>query len=524
MKIQSVVELTKVNWEKFKNKVSFRDMNTQITYGDLDNYSNIISQNLLQMGLKKQQPVVIIMERSVYYVASIYGILKCGAFFVPINADDDSGRFYTILNDIDAEYVITNEKYYHKVKLFQDKFNKHNLNIILAYGNPCSNHGENTVLINYQSIIDGYNNDLNTMNDSNDIAYVLYTSGSTGKPKGVSTTHGSLINYILESANLFDFNENTKIVSFKPFHFGGAMCDIFCSPYVGGTVYIENHYILPRKIIKAIKEFEATHVSIAPSLIHPLAQSTAFLGHEFQHIKTFSFGADVVQSRDIMELKQELPHVRFFNRYGSTETTVAVAAYEVKYVCEDEPIPIGRPLNNNNFYLVTENNELAKCGEIGELCVGGVQVMKGYWRDEKLTNEVLRTDIVPGELLYKTGDLAYQNNEGNYIFYGRKDFTINKQGYRINLVEIENALLEIKDVSQCVCIAFCKNNLMSIVAFIIISESISMTDISRDIAKYLPHYMMPDKIIPVNDLPYTSSGKPNRPLLIQKYIQNDELK
>ncbi len=223
-----------------------------------------------------------------------------------------------------------------------------------------------------------------------EVAYIIYTSGSTQMPKGVAIRHESLLNYIRETVKMYGFNERTRILSVKPFSYDASLTDIFCPLYSGGRVYLmDETLIFPQVIEDKIQRYGITHMSCTLPVFKLLAQKGTFRPSVYATMKTMSVGGDIVMPEIFHKIKDELPRVRLFNRYGPTETTVACCTYEVtKGTDQNKPIPIGKPHKNVCFRAINEQGEKISVSETGELFIGGVQVMAGYWRAPELTAKV----------------------------------------------------------------------------------------------------------------------------------------
>ena len=218
-----------------------------------------------------------------------------------------------------------------------------------------------------------------------------------------------------------------------------------------------------------------------------------------------ALGGEACSAADVEALWAAAPGVRVFNRYGPTETTIAVTHVELTPgMVADGVVSMGRPHPGVDFHLVDESGRLVdEAGQVGELHIGGAQLMTGYWGAPGLTAEVLRTDVVEGRTLYRTGDLVYRTPEGEYVYVDRADRVIKRMGVRISLVELAEALRGLEGVTAATCVAYDDQGQLAIVAFVVGEGLGSALDIRRAAADRLPDSMLPDRIEQVDSLPLT---------------------
>jgi acyl-coenzyme A synthetase/AMP-(fatty) acid ligase len=229
-----------------------------------------------------------------------------------------------------------------------------------------------------------------------------------------------------------------------------------------------------------------------------------------------ALGGEECVAEDVAKLWELLPSLRVFNRYGPTETTIAVTTYEVTRAdVASGKVPIGSPHPGVSFWLVGDNEALIdNPDETGELYIGGEQLMRGYWGDDDLSRTVLRRDVVPGELVYKTGDRVYRDTSGLYVYVGRSDDVVKRNGVRISLSEVALALRRVEGVAGAVCLAITDSDRLVMAAFV--AAAVGVTEAAvRDGAKdFLPPSMVPDELVLVSSLPMTPSGKVDRQRLL----------
>jgi acyl-CoA synthetase (AMP-forming)/AMP-acid ligase II len=226
-------------------------------------------------------------------------------------------------------------------------------------------------------------------------------------------------------------------------------------------------------------------------------------------LDVIGLGGEVCSIADIRTLWSFAPKIRVFNRYGPTETTIVVTDQLVTpELIADGTMPIGRPHPFVTFNLVDEDGDLIEGSDrVGELYIGGVQVMDGYWGAPELTEKVLRSDIVPEETLYRTGDLVYRDANGNYVYVDRADRVINRGGLRISLIELGEAMRRLSAVSAAACVSFDDSGDLGIVAFVVTDGTLSTLDLRKSAEELLPDSMLPNRIEIVEALPLNKSNK-----------------
>jgi amino acid adenylation domain-containing protein len=522
--ISTVDDILKINSLRFPDKTAYQYHNETITYRQLERLSSDLSNFLRGLGVEGNTPVVIFMEKSLEFIISIFGVLKNGSFYVPLNTEEAVNRLSEILDNLGAAVVITKTE--HIKKIGQCAVNNiNNLKIVLI--NDIYNKAREIPypVHTWKPDIDKYPESISKKShDHESVAYIIYTSGSTGKPKGVIISHQSLLNFIEVTVGMYDFNEQTRIISLKPFYFDASLTDIFCPLYAGGTIIIAGKMdLMPRVLKKIIIAESISHLSLTPVIVKLLADNAVFNPGQFSALKTISFGGESIAAKYIIELQRNLPRVRFINRYGPTETTVAVSAYEIMHnLKRDDIIPIGKPFKNTEFYAVKPDGGFIGTGDIGELYIGGVQVMKGYWNDPALSEKVLINNLISNKVLYKTGDLVTLDRDGNYVFYGRVDDVIKKDGYRINLLEIESAIKKNPDIKDAICLFLPDDDSPQIILVVCVTKNISKTELRKKLLQQIPAYMIPDVIIFMPEIPYTPTGKPDRKRVKNWYRQNKD--
>jgi amino acid adenylation domain-containing protein len=343
------------------------------------------------------------------------------------------------------------------------------------------------------------------------VAYAIYTSGTTGTPKGVLIGNAAFAAAVSATVDALGLDGDTRTLCVSPFHFDGSFGTLFPTLAAGGSVVIRprDALLFPRTFFTAVANESITYTGFSPSYLGLLLGSPQLATLDGSSLQIIALGGEASSAADIEALWSVAPGVRVFNRYGPTETTIAVTHLEVTpEVLADGTVPIGVPHPGVTFHLVDESGgAIEGAGQVGELLIGGDQLMEGYWGAPELTRAVLRTDVVPGRTVYRTGDLAYRDEEGRYVYVGRADRVVKRSGVRISLAELGDALRILPGVSSAACTVFDDDGKLGIAAFVVGDANLSALDLRNGARDRLPDAMMPDRIELVPSLPLTASGK-----------------
>lgn len=455
-----------------------------LTYRELNEQANKIAHSLIEQGVKTGDFVAFALPRRSYLIAAMFGILKAGAAYLPIDPDYPQDRIAYMLEDSRAAYFITEENIQSLVK------NKNSSNPSL----PVS---------------------------SGSLCYCIYTSGSTGRPKGALITHQNVGNYVSKGNNSIVYSvisDNCKsIVSLAVPGFDMFTTEGVLSAVNGITILLADEE--QTKIQSELNEFlsrnPADVLQTTPTKIRMLICDASQLEY-LKSLKVVFLGGEIVDDAIVSELKR-ITTAHIFNMYGPTETTVWSTKTEI---LSADDITIGKPIANTQIYIVDKHIQLVPIGVIGELCIAGDGVGAGYLNRPELTAEKFIDNPFGAGKLYKTGDLAYWREDGNIVYVGRNDFQVKIRGLRIELGEIENALQAIDGVSQAaVVVRKNESGRQFICAFYTGQETDSRT-FRTAIGQKLPKYMLPHSFTRLETMPLTSSGKVSRKALPEVDLNN----
>ncbi len=507
--------------ERFPDRVAVEDGDRHLTYHDLDEASGRLANLLIQQGMTRGDRIGLYLDKSLESVVGIYGVLKVGAAYVPLDPRAPAQRLAYMARDCGIRVLLSGGE---KAESWSE---------LLEHGAPV----ETIVVLNAADLEPGPSSvgakvltarDVEGQDASPphvgaidlDLAYILYTSGSTGQPKGVMLSHLNALTFVRWAVEQFEVRPDDRLSNHAPLLFDLSVFDLFAAAAAGATVVLvpPELSVFPVQIRDFISARGITVWYSVPSILSMLTLRGGLRADEFPKLRTILFAGEVFPTKYLRQLMRLLPHVVFANLYGPTETNVCTW-YEVPPIAEDgtEPIPIGRAIADIDVFAVTDEGRAAGVGEVGELYVRGTTVMQGYWGDDERTERALVADprgrALP-DLAYRTGDLVRREPDGNYRLLGRRDHQIKSRGYRIELGEIETTLYAHSEVAECAVVALPDPLVTNrIVAYVVARDAVTEPELVRFCAERLPHYMLPERLEFRDSLPKTSTGKVDRQAL-----------
>lgn len=480
---------------RFPKKIAVIEDDHSVNYTELLNCSKSIGSFLANQELMRK-PVAVFLEKGINALISFLGITYAGAFYSLINPDFPQARLKSMLMTLETDTIITTKEYETSLKEIIDK--------------------ENIIFI--EDIIDtpidedNLNSIKNRMIDL-DPLYLNFTSGSTGIPKGVLISHRSVIDFIDNFVPNFSIREDDIIANQAPFDFDVSVKDIYSSLKTGATLLIvpKTLFSSPAKLLDYLCDNHATTMIWAVSA---LCLITTFHGLDYKVPETVNkviFSGEVMPIKHLNIWMEKLPKATFVNVYGPTEITCNCTYHIIDRNRDyQDKIPIGGSFSNERVFLLDENDNKINEG-IGEICVSGTCLALGYYNnfaetDKRFVQNPLNKYYK--EYIYRTGDLGqYINNE--LYFMGRKDFQIKYMGHRIELEEIEKYIMEVNEVRRTCCIF--NEEKEKIYGFYI--GDIDKKDLYNKLKETLPIYMIPTKLINIEEFSLTKNGKIDRKVL-----------
>ncbi|AFY35389.1 amino acid adenylation domain-containing protein [Calothrix sp. PCC 7507] len=508
-------QLLEISAEKYPDKAAVIYKNSAITYQDLDALSSQLAWVLKRSGVEKGDAcgglrlrIGIYLNKSIEAVAAIFGILKAGAVYVPLDPSAPVRRVASIIQDCQIEVLISTAKKILSLEQVLPKFTLVRQAIIVGE-DTFQISGTIETFISWQDVLQAPLSSLPVNEVSEiDIAYILYTSGSTGTPKGVTISHRAALNFVNWSWECFQVRDSDRVSNHAPLHFDLSVFDIFTTLKAGGTVIIvpEKLTVFPLDLARFIAQQQITIWYSVPSALIQLVLHGNLPRCDFSNLRVILFAGEVFPVKYLRQLMECIPQATYYNLYGPTETNVCTY-YPVEKIPDESStaLPIGKACAGNEVFAVNDRGEIATIGEVGELYVRGRSLMNGYWG---------RLDLTKEEFVYRTGDLVRQEPDGNYIFLGRCDRTIKSRGYRIDLGEVEATLYKHPQVAEVAVVAIPDEQIGHIIKAIVVPyDIVQKQDLASFCSNYLPKYMVPAVIEFRAALPKTSTGKVNLQLL-----------
>lgn len=484
--------------DKFKKNIAVISVSGQkyITYEELDNETNIISNSLLQNGIRSGDRVGVIFKDKYNWVISILALLKIGATYVPLDEIDPVEYVEKIIQDIKIKLVLTDNVEKYSFINCKDISN-------LKGGVDCCND--------------------NKTKESNKLAYIMFTSGTTGKPKGVGVTHENILNLTVDS-NYIKLNQNTKMLQTGSQTFDASTFDVWGTLLNGGTlILIDKNRVTDITYIESIIiKYNITTMWLTAPLFNIVAESKADI---FRNVEELIIGGDVVKPEYVNKVFDKCKDITIFNGYGPTECTTFSTVYKMGEKRNGKAIPIGKPIKNVFTFVLDEKLNLVNKGEEGELFIGGKGVSVGYINNIDLNRKKFIDNPFGYGKLYKTGDIVKEDVDGNLYFLGRKDRQVKIRGYRIELDAVEKLLKEIKEVKSAIAVTMTnKQGEKEICSCVSLKENknISSGFIRKKFSEIAPAYITISQLRIIDKIPINKNGKIDYKLINELFLNKGE--
>lgn len=496
----NVIDYLKNASINFKDKIAIIEEDKKITYKDFNEYSKKGGSNIAGRGIFNE-PIIVFMDKGIDTLIAFFSIIYSGNYYTLINPELPQARITQIKETINSKCVITDDEH---IEIAKEYFN--DLDIINVSELKSSKIDDNLLDECYSRHIDC------------DPLYVNFTSGSTGVPKGVVISHRSVIDFIDKFTSLFGFNSDDIIGNQAPFDFDVSVKDIYSSLKVGATLVVipRKYFSNPANLLDYLCDNNVTTLTWAVSA---LCLITTFHGLDYkvpEKVNKVIFSGEVMPLKHLNIWMDKLKEAKFINVYGPTEITCNCTYHIIDRNREYlEKIPIGKPFPNERILLLDEDNKLiTDKNKAGEICVVGTALGLGYYNnpgqtEKAFTSNPIQTNYL--ENIYHTGDLAYYDENNDLVFNGRRDFQIKYLGHRIELEEIDRALMQIPEVIRC-CSIFDEEK-SKLYGFYV--GDIEKKDLHAKLKEILPVYMIPAPLIKITEFPMTKNGKIDRKKLME---------
>ncbi|MDR0140773.1 non-ribosomal peptide synthetase [Bacillus sp. JHAA] len=481
---RTVYQLFEEQAERTPEHAAVKFKNDHLTYRELNEKASRLARTLRNCGVQPDTLVAILADRSLEMIVSIIAVWKAGGAYVPLDPEYPKERLQYLLHDADADVLLV----------------QHHLKNSLAFDGPVIDLNDET----------SYHADcslLSPVAGHSHLAYVIYTSGTTGKPKGVMVEHGGIVNSLQWKKAFFRHSPADRVLVLYPYVFDAFILNFF-GPLISGATL----HLLPNEenketfaIQNAIKQERITHFSTSPRLLKTMIEQMN--REDFIHVQHVVVGGEQLEADTVEKLHSLQPRIRINNEYGPTENSVVSTFHPVQSA--DEQITIGSPVANHQAYILGAHHQIQPIGVPGELYVGGAGVARGYLNRPELTEEKFVEHLhVPGQKMYKTGDLARWLPDGRIEYLGRIDHQVKIRGYRIEIGEVEAAMFNLENVREAAVVAReDADGAKQLYAYYVGEPSLTAAQFREELSRELPNYMIPSRFIPLERIPLTSNGK-----------------
>jgi amino acid adenylation domain-containing protein len=485
-----------------------------LAYGKLAERSDRLARVLLEEGVRRGDRVGIYMGKGLASAVAIYGAMKAGAAYVPLDPSAPPERVAFIVRDCGIRHLVTEPARADALRWFASE----GVEVDCLVGvEPMDGLPVRT--ISWREVESAPAEPRNSTVMEQDLAYILYTSGSTGTPKGVMHTHRSALGWAEITVQTYGFRADDRFSNHAPLHFDLSTLDFFSAAVAGGTTVVipEAHAKLPASYARLIEDEQLTVLYAVPFALIQLLLRGALEQRDLGYVRWVLFGGEPFPPKHLRALMRLLPQARFCNVYGPTETN-GCTYHIVPPLPEDadEPLPIGRPYGNVEALVVDDEDRPVAPGEVGQLLIRSPTVMRGYWRRPDLNEHAFFRRAVFGsfeDVFQRTGDLVRQRPDGILTFLGRRDRQVKARGYRVELDEVEAALMMHAAVVAAAVFPVSDGEGSQRIEAAVIGRAgaePTPTELSRHAAAHLPPYAVPERITVVVEFPRTSTGKIDR--------------
>ncbi|MGN1205365.1 MAG: amino acid adenylation domain-containing protein [Eubacterium sp.] len=499
----NILEYLEKTTERLPEKTAFADRDVALSFREFTDRAKRIGTYFAKEKCFRV-PVIVYMKKSPEFLSAFFGVVYSGCFYIPIDDEMPRRRIELILENSQARYMICDAQTREAAESLDFA------GTIISYDECMATAVEENLLANIRE---------RTLDV--DPVCVFYTSGSTGVPKGVVGCHRGIIDYIEQLSEILQFDETNIFANQTPLYWDASMKEIYATLKYGATTYLvpKELFMFPIQLVEYLNENKINAVCWVVSALTMISAFGTFDTVKPQYLKIVTFCGEVFPVKQFNIWKAALPEVEFYNLYGPTETTGVSTYYHADHLFEEnETIPIGKAFKNTEIFLLDQEGKEVPEGETGEICIRGSGVTLGYYGAREKSEEVfVQNPHNPCyfDRIYRTGDMAYRDKEGNLIFASRKDHQIKHMGHRIELGEIEADVDCVEGIQTCCCVYVKEKE--KIVLFYV--GDMEKKELTKKLKERLPRYMLPNAIMKMEQIPLTLNGKRDRIKMQQIYLE-----
>lgn len=467
--------------------IAVADRDRSVTYRELLGLAGRIGAMLA--GHEKNRPIGVFTDRTVDTIAMFMGVLWSGNYYVPLDPELPEEKLYKIITGSGMEIVLD-----------------HDTARQLPEGT------EGTKLLTIDKLPEkaaAY-----PEGGDDDPIYMIYTSGSTGVPKGVKKSHKAVISFIEAYVDTFDFSQDEIIGNQSPFFFDASAKDVYLMLKLGATMEIlpSEHFAMPPMLMRYMNERQVTFISWVPSALCIITQLNTFSEIKPETVKKVFFVGEAFPIKHLSKWQKALPDIEYVNLYGASELAGISCYYKVeKDVSEMTTLPMGKALKNCEVFLMDGDKVITEPGQTGEVCIISDALALEYHGDPEKTAKAFV--MMDGKRVYKSGDIAWYDENGDLNFAARNDSQIKHMGYRIELGEIEAVAGKLPGLERVCCLYNDKRQKICLFVQLEEGSDLDAKTIRQQLRGVLTDYMRPQKVIIKEKLPQNANGKIDRVLL-----------
>ncbi|MFF2998187.1 amino acid adenylation domain-containing protein [Streptomyces sp. NPDC057950] len=492
-------QLVSARAERSPGDCAVVDEAERLSYGDLERRGNRVANALIASGLRPGDRVCLLVPKSASAIAGILGVLKAGGVCVPLDAASPMLRLASVVRQCAPGRLMVAPECAAVAERLAEEVGPHTLSGVLRLGEE-------------ESAADT----APTPVPAGDCAYILFTSGSAGRPKGVAITHANVAHFVSWANEHFGVRPGDRISCQLPLHFDGSLWDVFGALSAGAELHLLSgrRNLLPSTVAEFIRESRLTQWLTVPSVMTSMAGLDVVAHGDFPELRRVFWGGDVLSLPALRYWMSRLPHVRFTNMYGPTETTIVSSCHTLATIPDGDAaaVPIGRPVPGKYFQVLDGDMRPARPGAVGDLHISGAGLTPGYWGDPALTERsFVEWPSGSGARWYRTGDLAREDGQGVFHFHGRADRQIKSSGHRIELDEVAAALRDLPGLKDIAVVSVpapgAEGNRICAAYVPLPGSGSTPAQLRTALAANLPQYMLPSQWRAYESLPLNANGK-----------------
>ncbi|MBQ4862191.1 non-ribosomal peptide synthetase [Pseudoalteromonas sp. MMG013] len=502
--MSNVCDLFNKSVEQAPEQVCLVYQGRNYRYSEIAAWSSDIASSISAANIDRGQVIAVIMDRSPEMVSCIWGVLKAGCVYLPIEPSLPLDRQQYMIQNAGCNYILAQHEYRSS---YQTGFNVAQID------------EQKVVLLQRIAKL------AKVHNPDCDLAYIMYTSGTTGKPKGVMIDNSALYNYVIGMQDVHPITFGSSVLLKTPFNFDVSIRELIWTLCYGASLIIaepEGHKD-PVYISYVLAKYQINIVHFVPSMLQ------VYLQHEgtgfSKSVECVICSGEALQINHVERFYQCVPDTRLLNMYGPTEATVEVTSFDCKNLTDHRSVPIGQPIGNVAIHILDDSLKACEVEQAGDLYISGNSLSVGYLGNQEQTGEKffsLMCDNGEQTILYKTGDIARYLQDGNIEYLGRQDEQVNIRGYRIELTEVQSVINSHKDVDDSViALNIQHDSHEQIAAYVKVKydAKVSEDELLTFLKAYLPDYMVPSSMTFLDDFPLTENGKVDKKALPKPVIR-----